>query len=125
MTKHPVRSFCRPLDRSLALAALLAAAPWMPPGTAAAAELAEPPLLAPRVESGRLPPMAERLPKTPMVVPLDGPDLAPGKYGGRMNLLMGVQRDIRMMTVYGYARLVGYNRELELVPDILESYEVE
>ncbi|HSR71877.1 MAG TPA: ABC transporter substrate-binding protein [Kiloniellales bacterium] len=125
MIRHPVRTLCRPLVRSFALAALLAAAPWIPPGGAAAAELAEPPLIAARVESGRLPPMAERLPESPMVVPLDGPDLALGEYGGRMNLLMGVQRDIRMMTVYGYARLVGYDRELELIPDILESYEVE
>ena len=30
---------------------------------------------------------------------------------------------MRMMTVYGYARLVGYNRQLELQPDILLSYE--
>ena len=46
-----------------------------------------------------------------------------GRYGGDLNLLMGKTRDIRQMVVYGYARLVGYNQDLELVPDILESYE--
>jgi peptide/nickel transport system substrate-binding protein len=29
------------------------------------------------------------------------------------------------MVVYGYARLVGYNEDLELVPDILKDVEVE
>ena len=31
-----------------------------------------------------------------------------------MRMLMAEQRDIRMMTVYGYARLVGYDEKLEL-----------
>ena len=29
-----------------------------------------------------------------------------------------------MMVVYGYARLVGYDAKLELVPDLLESFEI-
>ena len=33
----------------------------------------------------------------------------------------GEGRDIRMMVVYGYARLVGYDEQLQLVPDILQS----
>ena len=33
----------------------------------------------------------------------------PGRHGGTIRMLMGDQRDIRMMTVYGYARLVGYD----------------
>ena len=36
---------------------------------------------------------------------------------------MAEQNDLRMMTVYGYARLVGYDRSLKLQPDILLSYE--
>ena len=48
----------------------------------------------------------------------------PGKHGGEIRMLMGKQKDIRMMTVYGYARFVTYNDTFELVPDILESFEV-
>ena len=33
-------------------------------------------------------------------------------------------RDTRLFTIYGYARLVGYDRNLNIVPDILESLEV-
>ena len=33
--------------------------------------------------------------------------------------------DMRMMVVYGYARLVGYDTRFNLVPDILESLDVE
>jgi peptide/nickel transport system substrate-binding protein len=83
----------------------------------------EPPILAAEVKEGKLPPMAERLPKVPMVVPFDGKLRVEGRYGGDLHMLMAKDRDIRMMVVYGYARLVGYNEKLELVPDILESYE--
>jgi len=40
-------------------------------------------------------------------------------------MLMGDQRDIRMMTLYGYTRLMVYDDKLELVPDVLESCDVE
>ena len=33
--------------------------------------------------------------------------------------------DTRLLVVFGYARLVGYDAELNLVPDILEEVEVE
>ena len=39
-------------------------------------------------------------------------------------MLIGRSRDTRLLVVYGYARLVGYDRNLKLVPDILESVEV-
>ena len=38
---------------------------------------------------------------------------------------MGKQKDIRMMTVYSYARFVAYTENFKLVPDILESFDVE
>jgi len=53
------------------------------------------------------------------------PYQAPGKYGGQLVLLMGRSKDVRLMVVYGYARLVGYNLKYELVSDVLESFEVE
>jgi peptide/nickel transport system substrate-binding protein len=81
--------------------------------------------LAAQVQAGSLPPLAERLPEPPFVDAMDRPWQATGKYGGQLRLLMGKSRDLRQMTVYGYARLVGYDAELELVPDILERVEIE
>ena len=43
---------------------------------------------------------------------------ATGKYGGDLRTLVTRSKDTRVMMVYGYARLVGYNEDLELVPDI-------
>jgi peptide/nickel transport system substrate-binding protein len=88
------------------------------------ATAAEPPILADKVSAGELPPMAERLPAQPLVVDLTG-DKKPGEYGGEMRMLMGKAKDIRQMTIYGYARLVGYNSEQQLQADILESYTVD
>jgi peptide/nickel transport system substrate-binding protein len=55
---------------------------------------------------------------------MDAPETAPGRHGGTLNMLIGRSRDVRMLVVYGYARLVGYDRNLEIVPDLLESVEV-
>jgi len=84
----------------------------------------EAPELAAQVQAGSLPPLAERLPETPFVDAMDQPWQSTGKYGGQLRLLMGKSRDLRQMTVYGYARLIGYNADLELVPDILEKVEI-
>ena len=40
-------------------------------------------------------------------------------------MLVGGSRDTRLLVVYGYARLVGYDLEFNLVPDILKAVEVE
>ncbi len=40
-------------------------------------------------------------------------------------MLMASPKDTRIMVVYGYARLVAYTPDLELVPDILERLDVE
>ena len=85
------------------------------------ATLVEPPSLAGDVASGDLPPIVDRLPQHPAVVTL----AEPGQYGGDITMLMASAKDTRMMTVYAYARLVCYDRDLKIVPDILESYEVE
>ena len=85
----------------------------------------ETPALAEEVAAGRLPPVAQRLPARPLVVPLAGNGLAPGKHGGELRLLMGRSKDVRLMVVYGYARLVGYDRGYRLVPDLLEGVDVE
>jgi peptide/nickel transport system substrate-binding protein len=85
----------------------------------------EAPSLAAEVAAGKLPPVAERLPEMPFRDTMDRPWQSIGQYGGQLRLLMAKSRDLRQMTVYGYARLVGYNADLELVPDILEKVDVE
>ena len=80
----------------------------------------EPPALADDVAAGRLPPLAKRLPAVPKVVDVVRPGWSTGRYGGDLRMLMAKDRDIRMMVVYGYARLVGYDEHLRLAPDILE-----
>jgi peptide/nickel transport system substrate-binding protein len=85
----------------------------------------EVPFLIDRVREGTLPPVAQRLPTEPRVIDLAAMGRQPGAYGGRLRMLMGDQRDIRFATVYGYARLIGYDQEARLVPDILANVEVE
>ncbi|GAB5388537.1 MAG: ABC transporter substrate-binding protein [Alphaproteobacteria bacterium] len=48
----------------------------------------------------------------------------PGKPGGTLRLLMGREKDTRMVTVYGYARLLRFTPDYELEPDILRAVEV-
>ncbi len=106
------------------IVAALACAAWIA-AAQAAPRLVEPPALKELVAAGKLPPVAERLPLVPAVVTFDGTAKTPGRYGGDLRLLMAKAKDIRMMTVYGYARLIGYNEKLEFVPDILERLENE
>ncbi len=84
----------------------------------------ETPSLLARVESGALPPVAERLPATPLLVTLEG-ELQPGEHGGQIRTLITRTRDTRLMAVYGYARLVGYGPDLALTPDVLRAVDVE
>ena len=97
------------------VAALLAAA-----GVPAAQTYLETPMLTRAVAAGELPPVDERLPRTPLVVTLDGARSA-GRHGGDLRMLIGRARDLRLLVVYGYARLVGYDESYRIVPDILES----
>lgn len=90
----------------------------------AVADDLESPMLKEMVSKGELPPFAQRLPETPLKVDLAARGKTPGVYGGTVRFLIGGQRDIRYMTIFGYARLVGFNEKLELAADILQSYEV-
>jgi peptide/nickel transport system substrate-binding protein len=100
------------LVRCLALA-------WLAAATCAFAE--EPPSLAGEVRAGKLPPLAQRLPREPLVYTPTRADWAPGRYGGELRTLLGKDRDMRMFVVYGYSRLVGYDERLRLVPDVLRQ----
>lgn len=109
------------ITRRTALGLLAAAAL---PGKAFAAG-AEPAVLQEAVAAGTLPAMADRLPKNPRVINLAAMGRRVGVYGGKVRMLIGGQRDIRLMPINGYARLVGYDGDLALHADVLERYEVE
>lgn len=100
--------------------AMIAALPLLP-----RAARAEGGILADRVAAGALPPMATRLPQEPRVIDLAAMGRVPGRAGGQLRILIGGQRDVRYMPINGYARLVGYDPELNLVPDILAAWEEE
>jgi peptide/nickel transport system substrate-binding protein len=108
-----------------AKAALLCAALIPLPGQAAGQALIETPMLEPQVKQGVLPPVAERLPVSPAIAEATWPGWRPGKQGGDLNILMSRPKDVRLMVVYGYARLVAYSPDYRLKADILEKYSVE
>ncbi len=92
---------------------------------AKAATYRETPSLEADVEAGKLAPVTERLPAVPRVVALDGEGLSIGKHGGQLKTLIGRAKDVRLLVVYGYARLVVYDENFEIVPDIAEKVEIE
>jgi len=88
-------------------------------------ELVDSPFFAEQVANGTLPHISLRVPTVPRIVQVSGPGREPGRHGGNIRMLMGDQRDIRMMTLYGYTRLIVYDENLEIAPDVLESFEVQ
>lgn len=108
----------RTLVVSLALAIVAA-----PSAIAAAPDLVETATLSNTHQN--LPPVAERIPEEPLVVDLEAMGRSIGKHGGDINTLIGRAKDMRLINVWGYARLVGYNEKLELKPDILQAVDVE
>ena len=77
------------------------------------------------VDKGNMPPVAERLPEIPKIVDLEARGREPGVPGGTLRTMVSRSKDIRQMVVYGYARLVGFDEDYELVPDILLDFENE
>ena len=63
------------------------------------------------------------MPASPRVVNVAAMGRQPGQYGGVVRQLIGGQKDIRLMTINGYARLVGFDEKLNFQPDILESFD--
>jgi peptide/nickel transport system substrate-binding protein len=86
--------------------------------------LQETPMFADQVKSGALPPVAKRIPEQPWVVTKFAGGDGPGRPGGQINMLVSTARDTRLMTVYSYTRLIIYDGDFKLHPDILESYDV-
>jgi len=117
---RPIRGLFRSLV-GLTAGVTLAAATW---SAAGAATLVETPMFRDMVRDGAMPPVEERAPEEPSVVTLEG-EKSVGRHGGDVKMLIGRARDVRLLVVYGYARLIGYNEDLELVPDIARDIEVE
>ncbi|MFB9949303.1 ABC transporter substrate-binding protein [Rhizobium puerariae] len=88
--------------------------------TALAARFGSPAGAAPSPSASETP---GSLPDKPRLVDLAAMGRKPGRRGGTVRMLIGGQRDIRLMPIYGYARLIGYDEQLNLQPDILESFE--
>jgi peptide/nickel transport system substrate-binding protein len=80
----------------------------------------EAPTLAAQVAARQLPPVAARLPERPRVLATE-PE---AEYGGALRMLIGTLKDTKLAFVYGYARLVAFDRSYQLVPDIAERVEV-
>lgn len=68
---------------------------------------------------------ASGLPDVPRVIDMAATGRVPGRHGGQIRILVGGQRDVRLMPYYGYSRMVGYDRDLNLVPDILRDVTVQ
>ena len=81
-------------------------------------------LFAERVQVGALPPAAQRIPAHPRITDPTQIGREIGQNGGTLRMLIGDQRDLRVMTLYGYTRLLVFDETMQLVPDLLESYEV-
>ncbi|WP_299963570.1 ABC transporter substrate-binding protein [uncultured Roseobacter sp.] len=77
------------------------------------------------VTNGILPDVEARMPDTPLIVDLGAKGRSFGTQGGTLRTLVSRSKDVRQMVVYGYARLVGYDENYELAPDILRDVEVE
>ena len=105
----------RSLWAAAALAALLAAGPTLAQQQA--------PMLDALVESGELPPLAERLPANPLVVT---PVESVGSYGGTWHsALRGGLDNAWIARTVAYDGLVRYDREWKtIIPNLAESWEV-
>ncbi|MGF7160857.1 peptide/nickel transport system substrate-binding protein [Rhodoligotrophos appendicifer] len=112
----------RSTSRSIAKRSLLVAfAGMLAASSAWAADYKQAPMLDAQVTAGTLPPVAERLPKTPRVIE---PVEKVGKYGGtwRSGLVGGSDRNW-LFRIAGYEPLVAWDREWsgKVVPNLAEA----
>ena len=100
---------------------LIAAIALGAPALAAGPEVQESSFWQAEVTAGDLPPVAMRIPAEPLIVDLAAKGREFGHQGGTLRTMITRSKDIRQMVVYGYARLVGYDQDYNLVPDILRA----
>lgn len=85
----------------------------------------EPEFFTDAVASGELLPVADRVPLEPLFVDLPAKGRKTGTYGGTLRTMVTRSKDVRQMVVYGYARLVGYDQDYKLKPDILREVTID
>ena len=105
------------------LAATLAGSAAFPAG--GQPTLIETPFLEAAVKAGTLPPVASRVPAQPNIAVLEKHGKSLGRHGGKLHLLMGKQKDTKIKMVYGYARLISYDENLNFVSDLLANFDVQ
>ncbi|MCP5433101.1 MAG: ABC transporter substrate-binding protein [Alphaproteobacteria bacterium] len=64
-------------------------------------------------------------PATPLRVGLAAKGRVRGRRGGTVRMLIAEPRDVQYMVVYGYARLVAFDEDFTLRPDIAEAVAVD
>ncbi len=64
-------------------------------------------------------------PEEPRILDMAAMNKTAGKPGGTLKILMAKPKDIRMMVIYSGARLVSYDANFKLAPDMLKSIDVE
>ncbi|MGW5360117.1 ABC transporter substrate-binding protein [Actinopolymorpha pittospori] len=85
-------------------------------------QLKQAPTLAKQVEAGTLPPVEERVPGRPYVVPHNW--LQPGKYGGSLSILVPATNDsVVKQNMYGNSILRFLNDMQDVGPGLAESWE--
>jgi len=106
------------------LSALVLAAAFLALPVAAQPVVQESPFWESEVKKGNMDPAGARIPDVPLVVDLEAKGRTYGTQGGTLRTMVTRSKDVRQMVVYGYARLVGYDENYQLKPDILRDYEV-
>ena len=96
---------------------------WLSAGLAQAYQ--QSPSLDPLVAAGALPAVAQRLPAQPQVTRMADIGRKTGRHGGALRMLMGKAKDVRLMVVFGNARLVTLDPNFTLRPDILKRVDVD
>lgn len=64
-------------------------------------------------------------PADPLVGGFETLGRSTGKSGGTLRVMLPKDKDIRLLNVWGYARLVGYDENFQLKPDILLGIDVQ
>jgi peptide/nickel transport system substrate-binding protein len=83
-------------------------------------------MLADMVKAGKLPPVDQRLPAKPYVIP--HPWLTPGNYGGTLQMILAAKDDwgtgrYIQESLYGHSHLRWLKDGLEIGPGLVESWE--
>jgi len=118
-----MRFSIRSISVLLAVGMLSAGAAWRM-AAAAPMPFVEPPSLVAQVKARIIPPVAQRLPAELSIARIEQYGGRVGRHGGDWRMLVYRAKDVRMMLVYGYARLVAFDRFYKLGADLLQSFEV-